>query len=137
MDENFPCGHPRSEANTYLRQGHRGQCRGCIYEHNRSWEKLNPERSAANKRDWTLRKKYGITEIAYQELVKKQCGLCALCGIPDHNLVVDHDHSTGRVRMLLCSGCNIKVGVIENNPTLIPVIQEYIAFFKEPDGKKA
>lgn len=43
-------------------------------------------------------------------LVEKQNGLCAICQ-RDCALVIDHDHTTGIVRGLLCSPCNIAIGL--------------------------
>lgn len=47
----------------------------------------------------------------------EQGGRCALCGeeIEAGADVLDHDHSTGRVRAVLHRGCNAMLGHIENN----------------------
>lgn len=62
-----------------------------------------------------LEKKYGIKEHEYKRLVKNQGGVCFIC-LRDprtfttkryrHNLCVDHDHTTGEIRGLLCKHCN-------------------------------
>jgi Recombination endonuclease VII len=63
----------------------------------------------------------------YQRLLLLQEGLCAICGrgigdiwqknygTPITQLVIDHCHSTGAIRSLLCSQCNLKVGHVEAN----------------------
>lgn len=55
-------------------------------------------------------KKYGLSLIDYQKLLKEQGRRCALCfrqpGIFKYDLGVDHDHETGKVRGLLCNACN-------------------------------
>ena len=63
---------------------------------------------------WSLSKKYNLTPEGLKNLVKKQESKCAIC---DRvlTLVVDHDHKTGRVRGLLCSPCNIAIGLLEDN----------------------
>ena len=53
-----------------------------------------------------LKRKYGLTLEAYQELLDSQGGGCPICGKPDPDNV-DHDHETGRVRGILCWDCNI------------------------------
>lgn len=54
---------------------------------------------------------YGITKEQYQKAFKKQGGKCAVCGKKSHYaLVVDHDHSTGKFRGLLCRSCNVAIG---------------------------
>lgn len=46
-----------------------------------------------------------------RELIKKQKGLCPICGksllgVVPRNVVVDHDHKTGIIRGALHRGCN-------------------------------
>lgn len=62
---------------------------------------------------------YGIS---YEQAVERQGSeTCALCGKPERaewngvvtNLCIDHNHSSGKVRGLLCRGCNYLVGRIE------------------------
>lgn len=70
-------------------------------------------------RDRHLRKAYGITEKDYQEMLKRQGGVCFICGNPrkTRSLAVDHEHVKGYkkmppeekrkyVRGLLCFTCN-------------------------------
>lgn len=63
-----------------------------------------------------LKKKYGITLEEYARMVGEQNGLCAICKQPPqrYRLAVDHCHRTGRVRKLLCMGCNGKLSVFED-----------------------
>lgn len=68
-----------------------------------------------------LAEKYGLTVEAYEEIWLTQEGVCAICRKAEtsssygrvRNLCVDHDHETGLVRGLLCSGCNVLVGYYE------------------------
>ena len=73
-----------------------------------------------------LKKAYGITVQEYDELLKKQHGVCAICEKPEtqisnkkygtiDKLRVDHDHKTNRVRGLLCSKCNQGLGIFQDN----------------------
>jgi Recombination endonuclease VII len=51
----------------------------------------------------------GISEGQYAEMLARQSGACAICLRPcktGRRLAVDHDHSTGRIRGLLCFRCN-------------------------------
>lgn len=52
---------------------------------------------------------YGLTEDTYQRLFDKQGGCCAICG-KRSTLVVDHCHTNGHVRGLLCQPCNTGLG---------------------------
>ena len=62
-------------------------------------------------------------------MLRDQKGVCAACGRPPHRtrLDVDHDHATNEVRGLLCRGCNLALGGVEDDPqTLLRLIQ-YLA----------
>lgn len=62
------------------------------------------------KRRTYLYKTYRITEEIYQEMVLLQGGMCDICKTAPNRLVVDHCHTTGKVRGLLCNRCNLKLG---------------------------
>lgn len=53
--------------------------------------------------------RYGLTERELAALIGAQGGRCVIClaGPAEH---VDHDHTTGAVRGILCSGCNTGLG---------------------------
>jgi hypothetical protein len=66
---------------------------------------------------------YGFTPEEYDEMFAAQEGKCAICkrvpsgnGVDRHNLVVDHDHDTGKVRSLLCDFCNRGLGIFRDSP---------------------
>lgn len=61
-----------------------------------------------NQRDRYLRSNYGLTVDEYDQLLEAQGGGCAICGGQSggKHLAVDHDHSTGEVRGLLCKRHN-------------------------------
>ena len=59
---------------------------------------------------------YRLTEEQYQALLAAQGGTCAICeDAPeaDRPLAVDHCHTTGVVRALLCNRCNLVIGTYE------------------------
>lgn len=65
--------------------------------------------------------RYGITRDRYYELLTEQHHRCAICGvhISDYTthavFAVDHDHTTGQVRGLLCQPCNVMLGGAKDN----------------------
>lgn len=63
----------------------------------------------------------------YDTLLQRQKGVCAICGRkPEERLVVDHDHSSGKVRGLLCSPCNLGLGIFEDDPGRLVAGAEYL-----------
>lgn len=80
-------------------------------------------------RDYWLQRNYGLTYVAYKNLEATQHGLCALCGNPPRGtrlLSVDHNHTTGKVRALLCTYCNYLVGTVENKADQIAAAMLYL-----------
>lgn len=85
-----------------------------------------------------LEHKYGITTEDYFNLLKKQKGVCKICGNPpskkDHRknkegmyyLHVDHDHITNEIRGLLCNNCNKGLGSFKDNIELLDKAKQYL-----------
>lgn len=72
---------------------------------------------------------YGLAPGEYDALLAKQGGACAICrGKPRRlRLAVDHDHTTGRVRGLLCKRCNHDLlGAAHDDPAILRRALEYL-----------
>lgn len=83
------------------------------------------------KRLWNITDRYGVTYEEYMSMTEKQNNLCAVCGEPENNgrrkrLSVDHCHSMGHVRGLLCSNCNTALGLLKEDPIRIKKLLEYL-----------
>lgn len=91
-----------------------------------------PEAQALASRKSRLKKTWGLTLGQYDEMVDAQMGRCHLCHRPPtrNNLAVDHDHVTGRVRMLLCDPCNLGIGSLRDDPELLRRAADYIERFR-------
>jgi len=73
--------------------------------------------------------KYGLTTEQYTDLVNKQAGKCAICGEAPktlRGLHIDHCHSTGKVRGLLCHTCNVGIGALREDPKIFAKALEYL-----------
>jgi len=80
-------------------------------------EEQQLKRSAYNHAK-SLMDKYGMTVETYDSMFDKQGGACFICKRPPkvRRLAVDHDHTTGKVRGLLCWRCNSGLEKFSDNP---------------------
>jgi hypothetical protein len=77
--------------------------------------------------------KYKITEHRFDEMVKAQLGRCGVCKEELKNPHVDHNHTTGVVRGLLCRRCNFWVGIVETKGEgLVLRVLLYLRAFAKP-----
>lgn len=65
-----------------------------------------------------LRRKYGLSLEDYESLKAKQNNCCLICN-EEKALNVDHNHLTGKVRGLLCRGCNTAIGLLKEDVSLL------------------
>ena len=99
------------------------------------------EKGRRKNRDTYLRANYGISIEDYEKMFAEQKGLCFVCNRPESRraksgvlmaLDVDHNHQTGEVRKLLCHGCNVSIGFLEENPDRMRALAVYIESFYKP-----
>lgn len=129
------------------RDGRRAQCRAC-YRTNRNRhyrENLNgmkdkqlarfKERGAEQR----IKREYGLEPYELQALICTQGGYCAICGIlmdvrpgvrTKYRMVIDHCHSSGKTRFLLCNVCNLGLGHFQDNAKTLASAIEYLAHTK-------
>lgn len=101
----------------------------------RKWTSRRAREPEYESRRWLMRK-YGITPEIYEEMYLAQGGVCATCRRPEtavhHHtltpkaLAVDHCHVTGKVRGLLCWGCNAVLGRVKDDPNTLRAMAAYL-----------
>lgn len=93
------------------------------------WKSISEEdriRRAVYFRNAALGRKYGITIEQYEQMVTTQNGVCDICGgTSKKGLVVDHNHTTKKVRSLLCVACNAQLGTVEDR-NFVRTAEEYL-----------
>lgn len=67
-------------------------------------------------RDWELKHKYGISLDQWFDMLEKANYVCEVCGSANEVLGVDHCHTTGKVRGVLCKACNRSIGQLGDSP---------------------
>lgn len=127
--------------------GLRSYCKECSTKERDEWRKNSPHDNERNKeynkkfadriRGMTLVKNYW-PELTWQGALQKwndmyteQNGLCYF-GHTTKRLHVDHCHTTGKVRGLLCYNCNNGIGRLKDDVDLMAKI---IVYLKEKGGK--
>lgn len=74
---------------------------------------------------------YGVTPEQYAALLAKQDNRCAICKTDTPNgqggWHVDHDHTTGAVRGLLCNSCNLMLGQAKDDPDRLRAALAYLS----------
>ncbi|MGY1616458.1 endonuclease domain-containing protein [Geodermatophilus sp. SYSU D00691] len=74
---------------------------------------------------------HGLTPGQIAELRLAQHDRCAICGAaqPEH---LDHDHSTGLTRQLLCQRCNQGLGLLRDDPVTLRAAAHYVERHRDP-----
>jgi recombination endonuclease VII len=86
------------------------------------------EHARERRRNWRLKKQFGITSAEYDEMFVAQNGGCAICGQQDsvRALHIDHDYKTKKVRALLCSRHNLGIGYFHDSIEELQTAIEYL-----------
>lgn len=100
--------------------GYGAYCKPC---HNKRG-KVSREK-VGGARTYHLSKRYGISAQEADLMLEAQGGLCAICGVAPARHV-DHDHTTGAVRELLCFNCNGGLGQFKDDPAVLRAAADYV-----------
>ncbi len=102
------------------------ECKTCLSKYSLQRYNYDP-RTARNRH---LLKTYGLTPEAYIQLFDAQHGRCAICGMRHSGwLDVDHNHSTGLIRGLLCPNCNKMIGLAKDDSRRLRKAAKYLASY--------
>jgi hypothetical protein len=94
-------------------------------ERGKEWAKQNPEKKRLSNRKVQVKTTYGLEWRDYVALYNKAEGRCEICHtfleltpIKDKQnsaACVDHCHTTGVVRGILCRSCNVAIGHLQDS----------------------
>lgn len=137
-----PAGHKRcngcklikSYAEFYLEaankaDGRYSHCKTCKTASTYAWRAANKETYNASMREYHKKNygterlyRYNLSREDYNAMLASQKGLCAICSRPNPSikrcLVIDHCHATGKVRGILCYGCNRLMVLLDDEELL-------------------
>jgi hypothetical protein len=107
------------------------------------WRKNNPEkrksiqkeyrkRNPLYYKDWQLKKFYGFGLDKLEDMIVEEGGLCPICGdsFDEVEANVDHNHTTGKIRGILCPKCNMGIGHFRDN---ISFLEKAIFYLEKRD----
>ena len=83
-----------------------------------------------------LKREYGMTLKDFDWLINSQNNKCAICGFklkPGRHTHIDHCHKCGTVRGLLCSSCNMALGMFLDDPLIIAAALKYVEEHKHDE----
>jgi hypothetical protein len=126
----------RTTGETSVRETLRPICIQCYSKKQQEAWAINPEKREKQKRRGFLHllKKYGLTEQDYLNDRDKQKNKCAICDSPPKEdayhprLYIDHNHTTGLYRALLCHNCNALLGHCQEN---ILILEKSIVYLNK------
>lgn len=124
------------------------QCKTCHDLATTSWAKQNPDKMREIQKSYKKRnpehyanhhliKKYGITLEDKKTMFSNQGGVCDVCNhvfIDLSDAHVDHNHTTKKVRGLLCHQCNVALGLLKEDKIRIDGLRYYLAKHGEISG---
>ena len=103
------------------------ECRLCQKKRSIKYRSKNKDFLNTNAMARHYLKKYGITQEEFLTKAKQQNNKCAICFIDLSfdkinsldKAVMDHDHASGKLRSVLCSGCNKALGLMKDNTDIL------------------
>jgi len=126
------------------RAAYRAKNRAELYEKQTAWKEANPERIKELKARWYVENReksrasskrsafmrnYGITPEQAEQMLEAQDFVCAICTSDapgQKGWHVDHCHSSGKVRGILCGFCNLMLGYARDNKSTLTKAVEYL-----------
>ena len=111
---------------------------------NKEYKGRNPDKVKECRRLWWHKNrdklaatKYGLTLEQYQQLVQDTNGICPICGVDlvfdsrcHGRACLDHDHSNGQIRGIICNRCNMLLGKAQDSVTILANAIKYLERYK-------
>jgi len=106
------------------------KCKNCAQKETDSWRE---KQSSERLKDLYYQRTYGLSLKGFNSMFVSQKGQCLLCktdlaleGHPGNRAVVDHCHTKGHIRGILCNECNRGLGYFKDSPTTLLNAVKYL-----------
>lgn len=119
--------------------GLQSRCKDCCRLSGKIWTEQNKNLLNERRRNDTVREKallrhirnqlnkFDIAPEDYQFLLSKGCMICGCKNNTHrHRLHIDHDHTTGKFRGILCTNCNTAIGLMCDDPKRLKIAIKYL-----------
>jgi hypothetical protein len=115
-------------------QGRHPACKICRSQQAKAWYLSKRQEIIESRREWRKRTgadrrhSYGLSVEEFNAMIVAQNGRCAIClEVPsERGFHVDHCHLTGKIRGLLCRGCNLALGHMKDDPIRLQEAVTYL-----------
>jgi hypothetical protein len=115
----------RAEKRAYNQKYYAGN-RDNLKAKQREWRVNNKDAAAAGDR----KRKYGLDPVQFAAMLSAQNNSCAICFATEAKgpgtFHVDHCHTSGVIRGLLCHSCNVGLGHFRDDTALLMRATEYL-----------
>ena len=121
------------------RKAYREKNKEVLKAYSKAYREKNKEAIVAYNKDYYEKNKYakyGITLTEKNKMQDEQGNKCKICYqdfSADVKPAVDHCHTSGKVRGLLCNNCNVGLGMFQDNPVALIKAAEYLKEQGEQD----
>lgn len=112
--------------------GSSAYCTRCLKAYFADWRSRR-ERGENTSPRTELKRSFGVLDTEFNKILRDQGCACAICGTafqkitPNKKINIDHDHSSGNPRGLLCTPCNLGLGAFRDSISLLARAARYLA----------
>ena len=109
--------------------GHTQQCKACRKARAKATHEKHKDKRNFGRKYRHLKDLYGLDYKKYKTILMEQKNKCNICNCTMTKPVVDHNHTTGKVRSLLCQHCNSLIGFAKENKKVLKQAIKYLEKF--------
>lgn len=127
------CGVEKPLSEYYKDKSHKDglayKCKPCANMAIATWKRNNPEQHKIHQKRRDLKSKYNISMEKFNELLLVQNNKCKICNTEfktEKGTHIDHCHTTGNIRGLLCANCNVLLGMSKDSIDILKSAQIYL-----------